>query len=218
MSTETTEARIDDARQKLRRRQGAGARWDAASAPHADLMLARRGVAYFARNLNGLAKAELSAPTPWLGRSRREVAARVAYYSRDLAAQAAAVRTGSVPVAKAGQDEQEKAVALAVTLPDEALRYLVDHAAIQLNCEWRDLEDVHWTAAADDVSAVMRRPQLWAWANWLAAVAISPHARLDDLPADILKTNSATGPDPMRGTLLAGLTINAVRGDQRMKS
>ena len=47
----------------LRQRQGAGARYDAPNAPHDDLLLARRGAAYFARQLNRLDDTALDAPS-----------------------------------------------------------------------------------------------------------------------------------------------------------
>src|SRR5277367_5455137 len=51
------------ARTRLRERQGAGARYDAPTAPAADLLLARRGTAYFARQLNALSDIELDGPS-----------------------------------------------------------------------------------------------------------------------------------------------------------
>lgn len=208
MSTTTTELLLDRARQALRERQGGGARWDAQAAPHADLGLARRGVAFFARHLNGLSKDDLSDLSRWTGKTRREVAARLAYFARQFAVEAAELRGAATDDVDFPPSQAEGAVALAGTLPDDALRYLVDHSAIHLNCEWRDLADAQWA------TPIAVRPLQWAWANWLAAVAIGPLARLEDLPKNL--PQAAGGTDPLAGTLLAGLTLEAVRGNQRI--
>lgn len=217
---ETTEARLGEARQALRERQGGGARWDAPKAPHANLSLARRGVAYFARQLNGLSRADLSGPTPWCGKSRQEIAARVSYFARALAADAARMRGAASDEAEFPHGEIEEIVALAATLPEEALRYLVDHSAIHLNCEWRDLADEHWVGTVSNANSMAQKPLLWAWANWLGAIAIGPLARVQDLPNDLRQAaaglEARLGSDPLAGTILQGLTMDAVRGDRRM--
>jgi len=82
------------ARALLRERQGAGARYDAPTAPAADLLLARRGTAYFARQLNGLTDAELTGPSAIAGWARSRVVVGVAFQARWLARLAAAARLG----------------------------------------------------------------------------------------------------------------------------
>ena len=82
------------AREALRARQGAGARYDAASAPAEDLLLARRGTAYFARKLGELSDAELDAPSLREDVRRRALIAQVGYHARALALAVAAARAG----------------------------------------------------------------------------------------------------------------------------
>ncbi len=72
-------------RAALRLRQGRGARYDAPVAPTHDLLLARRGTAYFARKLNELSDAQLDGSSLCRGRARRHVVAHVAYHARSLA-------------------------------------------------------------------------------------------------------------------------------------
>ncbi|MGB0411134.1 MAG: maleylpyruvate isomerase N-terminal domain-containing protein, partial [Pikeienuella sp.] len=73
------------AREALRARQGKGARYDAPNAPHDDLLLARRGAAYFARKLAELNDADLNAPSLRAGWSRRHLIAHTGYHARAFA-------------------------------------------------------------------------------------------------------------------------------------
>ncbi|MBP7002177.1 maleylpyruvate isomerase family mycothiol-dependent enzyme [Amaricoccus sp.] len=81
MSSTTEEA----AREALRARQGAGARYAAAAAPARELAWARRGTAYFARKLRELTEAELTGPSLLPGWTRAHVIAHVGYNARALA-------------------------------------------------------------------------------------------------------------------------------------
>jgi maleylpyruvate isomerase len=81
-----------DARAALRLRQGVGARYDAASAPAEDLLLARRGTAYFARRLAALDDGALDGSAARGGVSRRWVIAQLGYHARDMAQRVASGR------------------------------------------------------------------------------------------------------------------------------
>ena len=178
-------AELAAARAAMRARQGAGARFDAASAPADDLDLARRGTAYFARLLNGLDDEALGLPAA-RGGSRADVVAEIGVAARAMAVSLAAVRDGAVgPV----DDPSGHAVriALAETLPRHALRYLVRHAALHLDVEWRDLTDAGWggeIVLPDGARLALRdTPIHRARAVWSAALDLDAGGRAQDLPA-----------------------------------
>lgn len=82
------------ARYALRVRQGGGARYDAETAPHDDLLQARRGTAYFARKLNELSDVDLSGPSHLPGWTRAHIVSQTSYHARTLAHLLEAARTG----------------------------------------------------------------------------------------------------------------------------
>ena len=127
------------ARALLRERQGVGARYDAPTAPAADLLLARRGTAYFARQLNGLTDAELTGPSGIAGWARSRIVVGVAFQARWLARLAAAARLDLEVETIVDPELFLEDIELAATLPAHALRYLFQHSGVHLNVEWRDL-------------------------------------------------------------------------------
>jgi maleylpyruvate isomerase len=118
----------EEARDALRARQGAGARYDAPVAPHDQLLLARRGAAFFARVLNELTDRELDAPSACDGLSRRHIVSEVSL----------------------SEDEEawQPNMPMTVTLPARALRFLYTHSDIHLNVEFRDLSSSQWDMSA----------------------------------------------------------------------
>ncbi len=148
-------------------RQGGGARYDAAEAPAEELLLARRGTAYFARVLNGLSDTELTDPAV------ARVVVDVGYGARDMAERLAALRTGVW---------QPGAVnAAAISLPARALRGLFEHSAIHLDVEWRDLPGPLWGSVLEGTGWIASdTPMIRARVIWNAAVEIGGRAR--DLP------------------------------------
>ena len=174
------------ARAALRARQGAGARYDAPNAPHEDLLLARRGNAFFARKLNELSDEALFAPSLRDGWSRAHLVAHVSYAARRFALLVEAVRSGARPVVPCGA-AFEAEVARGATLPARALRSLYHHATVHLDVEWRDLPDAGWEAeiSLPDGGVVTARamPQLRARLLWHSAVRLGNGARRGELPA-----------------------------------
>ena len=176
----------DAARAALREKQGAGARYDADAAPHDDLLLARRGTAFFARKLNELGDDDLWGASAQDGWTRRHLIAHVAYHARALAHVVEGVRTGApvptYPSAAARDDE----IALGATLPARALRHLFDHAVKHLDVEWRDLPDAGWGASVALMGGgavpVSDLPRLRAMEVWLGALDLENGARIADLP------------------------------------
>src|SRR5690625_2550856 len=85
---------LEEAREALRVRQGAGARYDSPNAPARDLAWARGGTAYFARKLNELTDAELFRPSLLPGWTRAALIAHVGYNARALTRLCEWARTG----------------------------------------------------------------------------------------------------------------------------
>lgn len=193
---------LDEARAALRVSQGGGARYDAEKAPARELDWARRGTAYFARLLNNLTDAELDEPSDIEGLTRRHLVALAGYQARMLAELVAWVRQGRegrLPrPAKVGQHEIE----WGMTLPSHALRHLVQHSAIHLDVEWRDLTDTDWDKSVVDQAGselpVRETPQLRAQLLWSISTNLGAGGRLADVPAgiELVSIESLLGTSP----------------------
>lgn len=179
----------EEARARLRERQGAGARYDSPAAPARDLLWARRGTAYFARKLNEMADNDLDAPSRVTGWSRRHVVAHVGYHARGLARLAEAARNGVAEEALAEPENQVEDVQFGATLPTHALRYLFHHSEVHLNVEWRDLTDSGWNASVRSLSGelvpIAMTPWLRAREIWLRALDLNNGGTVLDIPAEI---------------------------------
>lgn len=182
---------LDEARAELRARQGAGARYDAETAPAEALDMARRGTAYLARIVNGLDEAALWTVSAREGWTRRRVIAAAALEAREIA-QALEDATG-----KQGDRAETGTAALdlAETLPSRALRHLAAHAEVHLNVVWRDLTDAEWDTEVNLSCGRMPArdmPRLHAETLWRAALDLRAGGRTRDLPA-ALQENLASG-------------------------
>jgi maleylpyruvate isomerase len=173
------------ARDALRARQGAGARYDAAAAPARELGWARRGTAYFARLLNDLPDEALPAPSRVPGWTRAHVVAHVGYNARALARLVEWARTGLEMPMYESAEARATEIELGSTLPPRALRNLFNHAEVHLNVEWRDLTDHQWDIVVGDL-AVRETPWTRAREIWLHAVDLDATGTFIDLPPDML--------------------------------
>lgn len=173
----------DDARAALVARQGDGARYDAASAPAETLAQARLGTAYFARLLNGLTDAALDAPATRDGWTRRMVIAETGYHARRVGLFIAAARAGETPNDPITPSPAE--IANGATLPPRALRHLIEHAAVHLNVEWRDMTDADWDRTVNG-TALRDTPMMRARLLWQNALDLNAGGRLRDVPEGVL--------------------------------
>jgi len=184
----------DAARMALRQRQGPGARYDAEAAPARALEWARTGTAYFARILNNLADSDLDRPSMLDGLSRRHIVALVGYQARMLSEIVAWARTGQTGAMPKAAEVDSADIALGVTLPSHALRYLFHHSEVHLNVEWRDLTDADWNAAVEDAAgrrvALRDTPAIRARALWTHAVDLGAGGRFADMPPDLIDAMS----------------------------
>ncbi|WP_449282808.1 maleylpyruvate isomerase family mycothiol-dependent enzyme [Leucobacter sp.] len=175
---------------ELRARLGAGARYDAEHAPHEELLLARQGTASFLRRLQELPDADFDAPSALEGWSRRHLIAHVGYNARGLARLVEWARTGVETPMYASSEQREREIVLGSTLPCRALRHLVEHSAVHLNVEWRDLADEQWdhrvvTAQGREVPV---RETAWMRARevWVHAIDLGNGGSFAELPATLL--------------------------------
>lgn len=177
------------ARLALRRRQGLGARYDAPAAPAEDLLLARRGTAYFARKLNELTDADLGDWSRQKNWRRRRLIAQICRHARTLALLLASARIGIAPPPPPTPDARDAEIALGATLPPRALRSLFRHTEIHLNVEWRDLSDTQWDAplGAFEGQAITARdtPVQRAIEIWRGALDLGNGGRVADVPERI---------------------------------
>lgn len=175
-----------DARNLLVARQGKGARYDAPNAPFDDLLLTRRGAAYFARKLNELNDSDMNGPSRIVGWTRAQLIADISYHARSMAVLLERVRNG-LPNERAVLKTDIK---LAATLPAQALRHLYTHTNIHLNVEFRDIETENWNGSIicgeGTLISIMSLPLLRAKVIWKGAVDLNSGSRLTDLPNRVL--------------------------------
>ncbi|MFT3797437.1 maleylpyruvate isomerase family mycothiol-dependent enzyme [Microbacterium sp.] len=173
----------------LRKRLGAGARYDADAAPHAELLLARQGTAYFLRKLQELRDDDFDAPCLLPGWSRRHLIAHVGYNARGVARLVEWARTGVETPMYDSDTQRWDEIVFGSTLPCRALRHLVEHSAVHLSVEWRDLDGAAWdhrvvTAQGRTVpvseTAWMRTKEVW-----IHAVDLGNGGSFHDFPADL---------------------------------
>lgn len=176
----------EKARQELRRRLGSGARFDAEDAPAEELLLARRGTAYFARKLNELTDAELDAPCLIPGWTRRHLIARVSYHARAMSRLMEWAATGNRNPMHETLEDRDQEINLGSTLPPRALRHLFQHTEVHLNVLWRDLPSKAWNATLEDEYAkpltARDTVRLRAKEVWLGAINLGNGGRVDDIP------------------------------------
>jgi len=161
----------------------------------AGLLAARRGQAFFARMLNELRDADFTGPSLIPGVSRSRLVAHVGYHARAFVRVVeGARRDESVPLYRSPHQRVEEE-SLGSTLPAEALRNLVAHAAVHLNVEWRDLPESAWTRRVqlsdDDFGPVSRTVALRAEELWGHAIDLGNGALPADIPDDLRERSLA---------------------------
>ena len=156
----------------------------------AQLLLVRRGTAFWSRKVNELTYDELDGPSLLPGWSRRHVLAHVGYNARALTRLVQWANTGVETAMYSYPQARNQEIAYGATLPARALRHLNDHASVSLNVEWRDTPEAAWrhevrTAQGRTVPATetvwMRNREVW-----IHAVDLDNGARFSDVPAEVL--------------------------------
>lgn len=177
------------ARDALHARQGLGARYDAANAPAHELLLARRGTAYFARKLNELTDDDLNLPSLHSNWDRRHLVAHIGYHARALVRLLEGARMGKPQKMYDSVAKRDAEIALGATLPSRALRGLFHHSEVHLNVEWRDLDAVVWdvnvtTFEGCDIqvrdTALLRAKEIWH-----GAINLGNGGSIRDVPPEL---------------------------------
>jgi len=156
----------------------------------ADLLLARRGSAYFSRKLNELTDEEYDGPSLLPGWSRRHVIAHVGYNARALTRLTEWAATGVEKPMYASPEARNEEIEYGATLNVTALRNLSDHAIVHLNVEWRDLPEEAWSrevrSALGRVIPVSETPWMRAREVWLHAVDLDNGGEFEDFPPELV--------------------------------
>jgi len=169
-----------------------GARTDNVSDPAlaAELLLARRGQAFYSRKLNELRDEDFSGAALPHGWTRAHVAARVGFHARAITRLTEWAATGIETPMHASAAERDEEVRFGATLPVQAIRNLSSHAAVHLNVEWRDLPADAWAQPVrlDDGREVPVSETVWLRSRevWLRAVDLDNGARTDQFPPEII--------------------------------
>ncbi|GEN80133.1 maleylpyruvate isomerase family mycothiol-dependent enzyme [Actinotalea fermentans] len=156
----------------------------------AQLLLARRGQAFFSRALNELLGDELDAPSLVPGWTRRHVAAHVGLNARALTHLTEWAATGVETPMYASPADRDEEIAFAATLPARALRNLSAHAAVHLDVEWRDLAPEAWEAQVRTAQGrvVPARETVWMRTRevWVHAVDLDHGASFRQFPPELV--------------------------------
>lgn len=156
----------------------------------AQLLLTRRGQAYFSRRLHELRDHELDEPSLLAGWRRSHLVAHVGLNARALTNLTEWAATGVETPMYASPTQRDDDIAFASTLPVQALRNLSDHAAIHLNVEWRDLEPEAWSHVVRTAQGreVPVSETIWMRARevWIHAVDLDNGGSFDDFPPELV--------------------------------
>ena len=160
-----------------------------------ELLAARRGQAFFARKLNELRDEDFAAPSRLAGISRAHLVAHVGYHARAFARVVEGAGSSVRAPLYGSPADRLAEESLGATLPVEALRNLVAHAAVHLNVEWRDLPEPAWThevqLSDDAVGPVSRTVWLRAAELWAHALDLGNGAVPSDIPTHLRDRLSA---------------------------
>lgn len=154
------------------------------------LLLARRGTAFFARKLSQLSDDDLDAPSLLAGWTRRHVVAHVGYNARAIARLVEWAHTGvETPMYESVQMRNHE-IDLGSTLSPIALRNLYDHSAVHLSVEWRDLPDESWSHTVRTIQGrdIPASETVWMRTRevWIHAVDLDNGATFREIPSSIL--------------------------------
>ncbi|CAN7503446.1 maleylpyruvate isomerase family mycothiol-dependent enzyme [Pseudarthrobacter oxydans] len=190
----------------------------------ADLLLARRGQAFYNRALKQAGDKELDDPSLVPGWSRRRLIAQVALNARDIALLADDAENGSSTLVTSEARVNSEA-AFASTLPPQSLRNLSEHAAVHLSVAWRDLRDDRWSLAVQrDNDAVTLKAMVWLRARevWLRALDLNTGLSFSSLPrqfvsrmlSDLSEDSGLTAQVREDPTIMSCLDVQSVSADE----
>lgn len=165
---------------------------NALGGPATDLLLAYRGTAYFLRWLSLLPESSYGETGhPLAPTDRRTTIATVGYDARGWATLAEGLRERRPAPATFQSGEREAAILQGATLPPRALRHLVEHSAVHLAVEWRDLPAAEWSGHGVDENGALLPADCTPWLRarqvWLAAVDLGNGGTFSDFPSALIE-------------------------------
>jgi maleylpyruvate isomerase len=156
----------------------------------AQLLLARRGQAFFSRKLNELSDAEFPLPSRLPGWDRSRLIAHVGLNARALTRLTQWASTGIETPMYDSPNQRNEEIDLTATLPPQALRNLSAHAAIHLSVEWRDLTPAAWSSTVITAQGRVVPASETVWMRtrevWIHAVDLDNGASFGDFPAELV--------------------------------
>lgn len=157
----------------------------------ADLLLARRGTAYFTRLVNELSDEDLYRPSGLPGWTRAHVLAHIGYNARALSNVVAHAHLGENVDMYPSRVYRDNQIDFGATLNPTALRNLHFHALVHLNVEWRDLPEESWgqefTTLTGAQVAVAKTPWMRAREVWVHAVDLGNGGRFRQFPIPVIE-------------------------------
>ncbi|MFI7484268.1 maleylpyruvate isomerase family mycothiol-dependent enzyme [Kocuria sp. M1R5S2] len=154
------------------------------------LLLVRRGTAFWSRKVNELADDELDGASLLPGWTRRHVIAHVGYNARALTRLVQWANTGVETPMYSSPAARNEEIAYGATLPARALRHLDAHASVSLNVEWRDTPEEAWHHEVRTAQGrtVPLTETVWLRNRevWLHAIDLDNGARFSDVPREVL--------------------------------
>ncbi len=155
----------------------------------ADMLLARRGQAYYSRRLDDLADDEFDAPSLLPGWSRRTLSAHVGLNARALCNLTTWARTGVETPMYSSAEQRERDIEAASGWPVEAIRDFNRHAAGELDQQWEDLPARAWNQQVRTAQGRLVPASVTVWMRtrevWLHAVDLNNGGDVEHFPHEL---------------------------------
>jgi len=182
------------------------------------LLIARRGTAYFAQRLAEMSDDALGGDTLLPGWSRRQLLAHVGYNAAALCRLLDWAATGVETPMYASVEQRNHEIDEGATLSAAALRNLLEHTVARLDEKWRHLPPAAWSAQVRTAQgrSVPASETVWMRTRevWIHAVDLGNGGRFGDFPDVVLHALLAdiVGKWRTKG-LGAGLTLEVESRD-----
>lgn len=154
------------------------------------LLIARRGTAYFAQRLADLTDTDLDGDTLLPGWTRRHLLAHVGYNAAALCRLLDWAATGVETPMYASTEQRAREIDEGATRTAAALRNLFTHTAARLDEKWRNLPPTAWAAQVRTAQGRLVPATETAWMRtrevWIHAVDLAGNGRFGDFPTVVL--------------------------------
>ncbi len=156
------------------------------------LLVARRGTAYFAQRLAELSDADLDGNTLLDGWTRRHLVAHVGYNAAALCRLMDWASSGTETPMYESSEQRGREIQEGATSPGAALRSLFDHTAARLDEKWRHAPSAAWNAQIRTAQGREVPASETAWMRtrevWIHAVDLDNGGRFGAFPEVVLDT------------------------------